>query len=141
MAKVTPTEYASKWARNLSAAASDVVAGAEKVTEAPGKKAAANKDVWASKLASPEVQAKWAANVGAVSLEEWKAKMRELVPARLPSGVAAASSEMEKFGSQLLAYQEANVGKVRAIKKVTLADGKRRMDEWFDIMSKFRYKK
>lgn len=140
MAKLTPSEFAAKWARNLSASASDIVAGAERVTEAPGKKAAAAKDVWVGKMTSKATQDRWERRVGAVSLEEWKAKMREKVPSNLPSGVAGAESKVADFGSKLLPYIEANVGKVRSIKKVSLTDSKRAMDEWFDIMSKFQFK-
>lgn len=140
MPKLTPSEFAAKWGRNLSAAASDIVAGAEKVTESPGKLAAANRDVWVAKMTSQTVHDKWAKQVGNVTLEQWKSAMRELVPSRLPGGVAKAEGDVADFASKLLPYQEANLGKIKSIKKVTLADSKRRMDEWFDVMSKFRYR-
>lgn len=140
MAKLTPSEFASKWARNLTSAAGDIVAGAEKVTESPGKLAAASKDLWAAKMSNPATHDRWARRTGAVSLEDWKAKMRAKVPSNLPSGVAGAEGKMTDFAGKLLPYQDANIGKIKAIKKVTLADSKRRMDEWFDVMSKFSVK-
>ncbi len=140
MPKVSASEFAEEWASKLSGSVTKILNRVEKVSESPGKKAAANRDVWAAKMASKEVQDKWARNTGAVTLEEWKSSMRELVPQRLPGGVEKAKSKVQAFAEQLLPYQEAGLPKIHSIKKVTLEDSRRRMNEWFDYMSKFRKK-
>jgi hypothetical protein len=140
MPKITADEFARVWSEQLKAASSRIVERAEKVTEAPGKKAAAAKDVWVAKMTDPGTADRWARRVASVSLEEWKAAMRELVPSRLPTGVEKATPKMVEFGSKLLPYQDANIGKVHSIKKITKEDARRRMNMWFDIMSAFKYK-
>ena len=40
MAKVTPQEFAEKWARRTQGATQDYIRGIDRVTEAPGVKAA-----------------------------------------------------------------------------------------------------
>jgi len=57
---------------------------------------------------------------------------------RVSSGVTASVSKMQKFGEQLISYQESNLPKIRSMPDVTLGDTKARMDAWFDIMSKFK---
>lgn len=138
MPKLSGSEFAEKWARRLSGATEDIRTGVEAVTEAPGKKAAEKKAKWAARLAEASTQEKWAKNVGAVTLESWKRATTEIGIPRISSGVNAAADKMAKFGDQLLAYQAANIGKVKAMPDVTLSDSKARMDTWFDIMAKFR---
>lgn len=138
MAKISGSEFAEKWSRRLSGATDDIRKGVEALTEAPGKKAAEKKAKWIAKMTSPDVQAKWASNVGAVTLESWRAQVIEKGLGRISAGTEAARDKMAKFGEQLMSYQNANLPKIKAMPDVTLSDSKARMDAWFDIMSKFR---
>lgn len=140
MAKISPTEAREKWARNLKGSTGQIRNSVERMTEAPGKKAAAAKDTWVARMTDPSTHEKWARRVAGVSLSEWQERFVTKGIPNLSTGVDAASSKMEEYLSALFAYQDANVQKVRAIPKLTNEDSKRRMLEWFDIMSKFRYK-
>lgn len=138
MARMTGADFADKWARRLSGATEDIRKGVEAVTEAPGSKAAAKKAKWAAKMTDAATHDKWAKNISAVTLEEWKRRTLEVGVGRVSSGVSASVGKMAKFGEQLLAYQESNLPKIKAMPDITLGDSKARMDAWFDIMSKFK---
>lgn len=141
MAKLTPKEFQEKHARNLKASVTDILKGIDKVSEAPGKKAAEKKAKWIARMTDPAVHAKWAANVGAVTLEEWKAAAKELIPSRLPAGIDKAAPKVEDFAGKLLAYQDAHLAEVHKMPDLTATDMKARMTKWFDLMSAFKYKK
>lgn len=138
MAKLTGSDFAEKWARRLSGATEDIRAGVEAVSESPGKKAAEKKAKWVARLTEAATQEKWAKNVAAVTLDDWKRAITEIGIPRVSAGVNAAVPKVAKFGEQLLSYQNANIGKVKGMPDVTLSDSKARMDAWFDIMSKFK---
>lgn len=140
MPKMSPSEFAEKWARNLKGATSDIIRGIDRVTEAPGEKAARKKDKWVARMTDPTVQARWAQNVAGVSLEEWREAARTLIPQRLGGGVDRAIDGMADFAAALLAYQERALGEIARMPDVTLEDAKQRMLKWFDMMSKFKYK-
>lgn len=101
MARVTPQEYAEKWARRTSQATDDYRKGIERVTEAPGPKAAAAADLWAERTAAGK--SKFAANVGAVDLTKWKGRAMSKGVQRIAQGVEEARPDMAQIGQQLLA--------------------------------------
>ena len=138
MAKMTGADFAEKWARRLSGASEDIRKGVESVSEAPGAKAAQKKAKWVARITDAATHDKWAKNVAAVTVDEWKRKTLEVGIGRVSSGVTASVSKMQKFGEQLISYQESNLPKIRSMPDVTLGDTKARMDAWFDIMSKFK---
>ena len=141
MAKLSPSEFAEKWARRTKAATQDMAKGIERVTESPGQKAAEKKDKWIKRLMEKETQDKWAQNVAAISLEEWKRRAKELGVQRVSAGVDKATNEMQEFAQQLLAYQESALQQIKNMPDVTKEDARARMNAWFDLMSKFRFKK
>ena len=96
MAMRDPAEVAAKWARNTSAATADYTAGVDRVTEAPGRKAAAKVDKWRAGLQASE--AKYVRNVGRVSLEEWRSAAKEKGAQRLAQG---ASQAQDKFAARI----------------------------------------
>src|SRR5574341_549499 len=63
MSKVTPQEYAEKWARRTRGATQDYVTGVSRVTQAPGAKAAQAKQLWAARIAESWTsgRARWGA--------------------------------------------------------------------------------
>lgn len=141
MPKLTPQEAQAKHATRLKASISDIRAGIDRVTTAPGQKAAAKKDKWIAKLTDPETQAKWARNVAAVPLEKWKMKARDVGAGRIPAGIDAAADDMQKFYSQLFPFQESLQSRVKAMPDVTLSDSIARATAWIEGMSKFSYQK
>lgn len=90
-----PTAVAAKWAARTQAAVQDYVAGVNAVTQAPGRAAAAQADVWAANVAASK--AKFARNTAAVTTEEWKAAAAGKGAQRIPQGVTDAQPKVSQF--------------------------------------------
>lgn len=127
MAKVTPQEYAEKWARRLRGATEDIRRGVENVTEAPGEKAAASQDALLQNFVESVNSGLWASRVRSVSLQDWKAATLEKGIARIPQGVDAAQPKMARIAAELLPAVDAAAAAARALPKVTLEDSIQRM--------------
>jgi len=138
--RVTAAQFREKHARRTTAASEDMVAGIERVSEAPGKKAASKQDKMKSKLVAAIDSGKWARRVGGVSLEDWKRDMLEKGVGRVSSGIERASGKIEAFAAELIAHQNAGLAKLEGMPSVTLQDSKNRMTAWFDHMVKFERK-
>lgn len=88
MPMISAQEAVDKWSRNTKNAQQDYVAGINRVTEAPGQKAAAAMDAY---LQGVQAAAnKWRNNVGAVTLEDWRSKAVQKGAPRISAGVDAA---------------------------------------------------
>lgn len=120
MAKVTPAEFAEKWARRTSAATADYTKGIQRVTEAPGVKAAAKQDKFVARLMESINDGTWARRVSGVSLQEWKDAAINKGSGRISAGVQAAQADMQKFGTELLAQIDTVVATVNAMPDTTL---------------------
>ncbi len=90
----TPEQIQAKWVSRLSGATAEIAAGIDRVTVAPGQKAAARADKWL--LAVQASQDKWKARVGGVSLEAWKQAAKTIGVQRVASG---AQAKQAKFGA------------------------------------------
>jgi len=141
MPRVTPEEFVRKHSARVKAAIDDMRQGVEKVTEAPGRKAAAAADKWHAKISALETKERWAANVAAVSLEEWKAKMLAKGVNRVAAGVDAAQDKILDFATQLLAYQERLQAEIHGMPNLTLEDNIQRMNAWVRGMARFSYRR
>jgi len=108
--KVTPQQFAEKWARRTTAASPDYQAGVQRVTVSPGQQAAAQSALWLQKVTSAE--AKFKANAGAVDLSTWKEKTANIGGARLAQGVQGAQNKMADVANRLLPAIEAARAKV-----------------------------
>lgn len=124
MAKLTPAEQAAKWANRTAAATQDVVAGVDRVTEHPGRKAAAQQAVWAQNTAA--AQDKWARRVQAGSLEDWKKSTKEGAN-RIASGVQAKKSKVEAFWQEFAPFQDAVTQQTNAMPRGSLEQNLARM--------------
>lgn len=139
MAKnMTPQEYAEKHARRTTAAIPDMVRGVENVTEAPGAKAAKKADKMLANITAAIQSGKWAKKVGAVTLDQWKASMREKGAQRLAQGIEAGKSKMEAFAAELLPFQNDLSKKVSTMPDLTLEDSIARATAWMRGMASFR---
>lgn len=138
MARLTGSEFAEKWARNLGASTEYIRRGIESLTESPGAKAVQKRAKWVAKMTSAETHERWAKATGKVSLEDWKRKAIEIGLPRISSGASAATPKMAQFGEALMAYQEQGLAKLRNMPDITLEDSKARLLAWFEHMSKFR---
>jgi len=140
MAKLTPEEFAEKWASNLRASAEYMRRGVESVTEAPTHKAASKRQKWVARMTDKATQDKWERGLRAVSLEDWKTAMREKGISRAQAGAQSATPKMAQVGSKLLAHIDQGLAKLQGMPDVTLEDSRNRLLAWFDHMSKLRIK-
>ena len=140
MARMTPAEAREKHARRLKASIPDIEAGVDRVTEAPGKKAAAKADKMLAGITESVRNGTWARRVGAVSLEEWKTKMKAKGVGRIAAGIDAAAAKTEDFFAQLFSYQDSIKGKLEGMPDLTLEDSINRMTTWVRDMAKFSKK-
>lgn len=140
MPRITPEEFQEKHARRLKASLEDIRAGVEKVTEAPGKKAAAKVDKMRARLIAKIDDGTWAKNVAKVSLEDWKTKMSEKGIGRIPDGIDGAKEKVVNFAGQLLPYIDEGLAKVEKLPDLTLEDSINRMTTMVRHMAKFKKK-
>lgn len=116
-----PTTVANRWATRLSGATQEITAGVNGVAQAPGQRAAAQKDVWVQNVAAS--RDKWATRVAAVSKEQWQAAMINKGIPRIATGAQAAVPKMTDFLGQFLPYVERGAAQVAQMPKGTLEQG------------------
>lgn len=138
--KVTPHENAELWAARLGGATERIRAGIEKVTEAPGIKAAAAADKMRANILKSLDDGRWQAEVARVPLSEWKEKTITKGVPRIRAGAEAAKPEMEAFSKELFAHIEGEQGKIANMPSVTLDDNIARMTTFVRGMADFTWK-
>lgn len=136
MAKVTAQEYAEKWSNRLSGATEDIRRGINKVTEAPGVKAAKAKEAMKQKLLKSIDDGTWEAQVAGVSLEDWKAAASTKGVNRIAEGVNAAKPKQVAMAEKLLPAVDAAAAAAKALPKVTLEDSINRSTTFIREMAK-----
>lgn len=141
MAKVNPQEYAEKWGRRLKGATEDIRRGIDRVTEAPGVKAARSKDLMIQKLMEAINDGTWENQVSKVTLEEWKGKAKEKGISRIAQGVDGAETSQVAMAEKLLAAVDAAAAKANALPKGTLEDSINRMTTFVREMNKRKLRK
>lgn len=120
MVRVSPSAGADKWARNLGASTQDIAAGIDRVTTAPGQKAAASSGKWLAKVTQAEP--KFKTNVAAVSLASWQASAKDGVN-RVASGANAKKGKMESFATEFYAHLDRGAAAINAMPTNTVEDG------------------
>jgi hypothetical protein len=131
----TPAAATAKWVQNLSAATERMTAGAQSVTVAPGQQAAASADKWLAKVTASK--AKFAANVGAVSLASWQASYVNIGIPRVAQGAQAKQAKVQTFMSQFLPYLQTGVATIDRMPSTTLEDGIARATAMIRYNAKF----
>lgn len=124
MPKMSPAELAAKWANRTGGASQDVVAGVDRVTESPGRKAAAQKGAYVANVNA--AADKWERRVAAVPLEEWKARTKEGA-SRIAAGVQAKKGKVEGFWAEFGPYQDQVTASTRAMPRGSLQQNLARM--------------
>lgn len=118
--RATPTDATNKWVTNLSGATARVQAGVARVTEAPGRKAAAQSQKWLQRVTAS--QDKWARRVGSVSLQSWQQSMTDVGIPRIAQGAQAKQGKYTDFANEFFPHLERGVQKIDAMPSVTLED-------------------
>lgn len=132
----TPAQATAKWVQNLSAAADRMTAGAQAVQTAPGQAAAAAADKWLQRVTASK--AKFAANVGAVTLQQWQQAYINIGVPRVAQGAQAKQSKVNSFMTQFLPYLQQGVATIDAMPSTTLEDGIARATAMIRYNSKFK---
>lgn len=140
-AMLTPQQYSKKWATNISAATPSITAGVNAVTEAPGAKAAQAADRWAQGVQEALASGKFAANVGSVTLEQWRQAMLKKGVQRIASGATEAIPVMEQFAAQLLPVTARAKAECAAMPQGKGSNAVARMMRNYEIMSAMRFQR
>lgn len=141
MAKLSPAERAEKWGRNLKRSGDDIRRGVERVTEAPGVKAAAKQDKMLSRLTAKVEDGTWAERVASVPVGEWREKMINKGIPRISAGVDGANGKVVEFHQQLEDHQERINTELERMPDVSLEDSISRMTHQVRRMSEFSFRR
>lgn len=136
MARVTPEQFAEKWARRLQGATEDIRRGVAATREAPGEAAARSQDALLANFMESVNSGLWATRVRGVSLQDWQRATTEKGIARIPQGVQAAQPRMTRIAQELLPAVDAAAAAARALPKVTLEDSIQRATTFIREMSR-----
>lgn len=135
MARVTPDQFAEKWARRLKGAGTDIQNGIKRVTVAPGVKAAAQSQVMLNNLAARVQDGTWAKRVGSVSLTDWQNAALNKGVQRITAGVDAAGPKVQAMAGKLLAAVDGAVAETDRIPRGSLEDNINRATTFMRAMS------
>jgi len=136
--RVTAEEFQAKHARRTSAALDDMRLGVERVTEAPGVRAAAQEKKMRQNLLAAIDNGKWRRRVSSVTLESWKADMLEKGVTRVTGGLERAKDKTIDFAGKLIAHQNGILAKLDTMPDLTLEDSIARMTFQVREMVKFK---
>jgi len=137
MPKLDANTTYEKWKNRLTGDIQAVKDGIDRVTENPMAKAAAKEDKWFANLQRAKSQGRFKRGLMSVSLDEWKAKARDVGADRIPAGAAAAEGKMKTFYGKLLSYEAGLQKQVNAMPDTTIQDSIARATAWINGMSNF----
>lgn len=112
MAIPTAEQAAQNWATKLAGATQRIQQGVQGVTVSPGQLAAKQAGVWAANTQA--AQAKYARNVGNVSLQSWQDATLNKGLQRIASGAQAAQPKMQAFMTAFLPVVQSAVASLPA---------------------------
>lgn len=116
---ITPDQAAAKWQRNLAASGDSMRAGIQAVTQSPTEAAAAKQSDYLAGVQRAADSGKWARNLRAVSLDDWKTAMTTKALPRIATGAASGAKKQAAFMAQWLPYQQQLSDKVKNMPKGT----------------------
>jgi len=97
-----PSDAVAKWEKNTKGKWGAICAAVNKVTAAPGIKAAAQKQKWINKLADKDIKDKWKLRCGQLTISDWAASFGQLTSTQFDTLVSKGQTRMEAFMSWLL---------------------------------------
>jgi len=141
MVKMSTAEYAEKWGRKLKASTEDIRRGVERVSEAPGIKAAQKVEKMKANFLKSIEDGTWASRVASVSVQEWKDKTLKKGIGRISQGVDEAGGKMQDFASEFFPHLEEGQRIVDAMPDITLEDSIARATAMMRHNAKFKRSK
>lgn len=117
MARVTAAGWLDKWGRRLNAAGPDIQAGVQRVTVAPGQKAAEAQALMLQRLTEAINSGLWARQVSAVTLGDWQSSMINKAIPRISQGVTAAQKSKQARITALLTAVDSAAAVANALPK------------------------
>lgn len=117
MAKLTATQWLTKWGTNLNAASQYITQGVQRVTVAPGQQAAQAQDRMLAGITASVTSGAWAARTAAVTLPQWQAAMTSKAIPRIPQGVTQAQQTKVQSITNFLSAVDAAVADANALPK------------------------
>lgn len=121
----TANEIADRWASRLGNATTEIAAGIDRVTVAPGQTAAAKADKWEQNTLA--AKAKWKARVAGTSLEAWKTAAKTIGVSRIASGANAKKGKMAAFLVEFGPHLDALASKLQSMPDNTFEQRMQRM--------------
>lgn len=137
--RVNADEFYRVWRDRLSASVERVRAQVEKLTVSPTERAAASVQRWIARLQDPDTQERWATNLRAVSLEDWKRAMIEKGVPRIAQGATASQAKVTDFAQKLINYLNTILPEIERMPKLTIEDSINRVTTYIRRMSQFKY--
>lgn len=128
----------NKWQQNLTNSTASIKAGVQAVTTAPGQAAAKAADKWQAKLQDPATKAKFAANVGKVSLADWQNAVINTGIGRIASGAAKGASKYGAFAQKFYPFLQNVKGQIDSMPSTTLEDNIARMTAQVRAVAQFK---
>lgn len=123
----SPMASFEKWSKNASNAAESMAAGVDSVTESPMAKAADQQDKYVRGVQESVQSGRYANNLRAVPLEEWKAAMKGKGKANMANGVRSLSARAKRNIVANLEYANSVRQQIAGMPNSTEADAEARM--------------
>lgn len=130
------SDIAKRWATRTAGASQQYQEGIQRVTDAPGQKAAAQRTKWRQNVAQAED--KWAANTASVTVDSWKQSALTKGAPRFADGATKAQPKMEGFLREVIPHIEAGQRTIDAMPSTTLEDNINRASAWMRHMAQFK---
>lgn len=133
---LTSQQIVQKWADRGAASGETVKAGVNAVTTAPGQLAAQQKALWLQRVTA--AADKWANNVAAVSLNEWKTAMLNKGIPNMQNGYANGRAKFQRFMNAFLPYARQVSADIKAMPKGTIQQSKDRSNRAIDMFHNWK---
>ena len=116
-----------KWSKNAQNSAEAMAAGVDGVTESPMAKAADQSDKYVRGVQDAVQSGRFANNLRAVPLEEWKSAMKNKGKANMANGVRSLSARAKRNIVQNLEYANSVKAQIASMPNSTEQDAEARM--------------
>lgn len=122
-----PMASFEKWSKNAQNSAEAMAAGVDGVTESPMAKAADQSDKYVRGVQDAVQSGRFANNLRAVPLEEWKSAMKNKGKANMANGVRSLSARAKRNIVQNLEYANSVKAQIASMPNSTEQDAEARM--------------